>query len=160
MAARRAEIMRVGIKLGLCAAFMSAAIGYVAYLGASGSWQYYLLVDECAAEPSRWNARRLRVNGRVTAGSLNISADRRGASFLLAGIEHSLPVTYQGVLPDNLTDGREVVVEGTLERDGVLRGTALITRCASKYAPAGAAKPSESGDARTTESSVPRVAAR
>lgn len=144
--------MRVRTKLVLGAAVMSAAIAYVAYLGAAGSWQYYLHVDECATRPEQWTGRRLRVNGRVMAGTLNIPADRRGASFVLAGNTRNLPVTYQGVLPDNLSEGRDVVVEGGLQH-GTLQATTIITRCASKYAPAGTAKTPATGDARKSNHS-------
>jgi cytochrome c-type biogenesis protein CcmE len=37
-------------------------------------------------------------------------------------------------VPDNLTEGIEVVVEGKLGADGTLRGDKLLTKCASKYA--------------------------
>lgn len=152
--------MRVGTKLVLGAAVMSAAIGYVAYLGAAGSWHYYLLVDECLSDPDQWRDRRLRVNGQLTAGSLNVSADRRAASFLLAGTSHSLPVNYRGVLPDNLTEGKDIVAEGILRPDGRLEATTVITRCASKYAPVGASKTPHTGDAGkmeySTTSAVPR----
>jgi cytochrome c-type biogenesis protein CcmE len=36
-------------------------------------------------------------------------------------------------LPDNLVEGIDVVVEGTLEKQGRLRGEKVMTRCASKY---------------------------
>jgi len=145
----RREDMRVSTKLVLGAAVMAAAIGYVAYLGAAGSWQYYLLVDECASHPDQWHGRRLRVNGRLMAGSLDISADRRAASFMLAGSSHHLPVNYRGGLPDNLSEGKDIVAEGVLRPDGRLEATTVITRCASKYAAAG-----------KTESSTPPAAPR
>jgi cytochrome c-type biogenesis protein CcmE len=146
--------MRVGTKFVLGAVVMSAAIAYVAYLGAAGSWQYYLLVDECASHPEQWKGRRLRVNGRVMAGTLNISGDRRAASFRLAGSSGNLPVHYQGVLPDNLSEGNEVVVEGALQGDCTLHVTTIITRCASKYAPAGSPKSSESGAVGKSDDSM------
>jgi cytochrome c-type biogenesis protein CcmE len=146
--------MRVGTKLVLGAVVMSAAIAYVAYLGAAGSWQYYLLVDECASHPEQWKGRRLRVNGRVMAGTLNISADRRAASLLLAGTSRNLLVHYQGVLPDNLSEGKDVVIEGSLREDCTIHATTIITRCASKYAPAGTPKAPESGAADKSDDSI------
>lgn len=146
--------MRVGTKFVLGAVVMSAAIAYVAYLGAAGSWRYYLLVDECASHPEQWTGRRLRVNGRVMAGTLKISADRRAASFLLGGSTCNLPVRYQGVLPDNLSEGKDVVVEGALQGNCTLHATNIITRCASKYAPAKTHKSRESGTANNSDDSI------
>jgi cytochrome c-type biogenesis protein CcmE len=116
-------------------AVITAAIGYLVYLGASNPWQYYVLVDECYTQMDRWQGKLLRVNGRVTDGSLSISADRRRATFSLEGKIHQFAVTCAGPLPDNLAEGIEVVVEGKLQPDGGLQGERVITRCASKYTP-------------------------
>ena len=116
-------------------AVITAAIGYLVYLGASNPWQYYVLVDECYTQMDRWQGKSLRVNGRVTDGSLNVSPDRRSATFFLEGKSHQFAVTCAGPLPDNLAEGIEVVVEGKLQPDGGLQGERVITRCASKYTP-------------------------
>ena len=44
------------------------------------------------------------------------------ASFQLQGDQQGLHVLCSGHLPDNLAEGREVVVEGRLHDGGVLRG--------------------------------------
>ena len=44
-----------------------------------------------------------------------------------------LPVRYEGVVPDNFTEEREVVVEGRLAPAGVFQADTLMTRCESKY---------------------------
>jgi cytochrome c-type biogenesis protein CcmE len=135
--------MSVKAKLALGATVILAAVGYLAYLGASTSWQYYLLVDECVVHGDQMSGKRLRVSGAVAAGSLSISPNRRGASFVLQGKEHSLPVSCLGPLPDNLAEGIDVVVEGTIQPDGCLQGQKVITRCASKYAPVEDSRPGE-----------------
>jgi cytochrome c-type biogenesis protein CcmE len=137
--------MSASAKSAVGAAVMTATIAYVIYLGASSSWQYYLMVDECVTRADELHGKRLRVNGCVAAGSLSVAADRRGASFVLQGNEHGLAVSCTGPLPDNLAEGMDVVVEGALRQDGSLRGEKVITRCASKYAPAVASGPSEEG---------------
>jgi cytochrome c-type biogenesis protein CcmE len=113
----------------------------LAYLGASSSWQYYVLVDECVVHADQLRGKRLRVSGRVAVGTLNPAPDRRGATFVLEGEAHRVSVCYPGALPDNLAEGRDVVVEGALKDDGHLQGETIITRCASKYAPAEPARP-------------------
>lgn len=128
--------MSVNAKLAWAAAVIVAVTGYVAYLGASSGYRYYLMVDECVDQADIWKGKRLRVNGRVKPGSLTVPADRCGATFALEGTGRSLAVSYRGVLPDNLTEGREVVVEGSLNADGRLAGENVITKCASKYAAA------------------------
>jgi cytochrome c-type biogenesis protein CcmE len=132
-------------KLVLAALLVTAVIGYLAYLGASSSWQYYLLVDECVGQADQLRGKRLRVSGRVAVDSLHITDDRRGATFLLEGNQYRLPVSYEGALPDNLAEGRDVVVEGGLQPDGQLEGETILTRCASKYAPKDASRSEEEG---------------
>ena len=45
------------------------------------------------------------------------------------------PVTYHGLVPDTFTDANdiEVVVEGRLGRDGVIRATDVLAKCGSRY---------------------------
>jgi cytochrome c-type biogenesis protein CcmE len=73
----------------------------------------------------------------VAAGSLSITDDRRKAFFQIEGKEQALAVQCDGPLPDNLAEGIEVVVEGTLRTGCLLDGDRVITRCASKYTPLG-----------------------
>jgi cytochrome c-type biogenesis protein CcmE len=122
-------------KLMAGALVMAAAIGYLAYLGAASSWQYYVSVDEAVAEATRIKGKRIRVSGRVRAGTLTISNDRRQATFILAGELHILHATCRCTLPDNLAEDIDIVVEGTFQADGI-HGDKVITRCASKYQPA------------------------
>jgi cytochrome c-type biogenesis protein CcmE len=132
-------------KLLAGAAVITAVIAYLVYLGATSDFKYYLLVDECAAQADRLQGKRLRVSGTVGAGSLKIAEDRRSASFVLNGKEHRLAVRCSGALPDNLAEGIEVVVEGSLGPGGGLLGDRVITRCASKYAPKDGAPEAKQG---------------
>jgi cytochrome c-type biogenesis protein CcmE len=127
--------MSPGHKLMAGALLMAAAIGYLAYLGAASSWQYYLSVDEAIADATRIKGKRIRVSGRIRTGTLTIVDDRRQATFILAGELHMLHATCRCMLPDNLAEDIDVVVEGTLQADGI-HGNKVITRCASKYQPA------------------------
>jgi len=129
--------MGIRTKLILCGVVITASIAYAVYLGASSSWQYYLQVDECLDQADQFRGKRLRLSGRVAAGSLKSYPEHREANFVLEGNEHKLSVCYRGSIPDNLAEGRDVVVEGALAGDGHFQCETLITRCASKYAPKG-----------------------
>ncbi len=54
-----------------------------------------------------------------------------------------LPVSYSGVVPDPFREGREVIVTGKLDSDGVFHAEkdSLITKCPSKFADQAAADP-------------------
>jgi cytochrome c-type biogenesis protein CcmE len=125
--------MSVRTKLLAGAIILAACTLYVAYLGASSSWQYYLTVDECLANVPQFTGRRMRISGQVALGSLQVADDRSSASFMLEGTTGRLPTSCLGLLPDNLAENVPVVVEGSLGEDGSLRAERVLTRCASKY---------------------------
>jgi cytochrome c-type biogenesis protein CcmE len=75
-----------------------------------------------------------QLTGKVVPGSIR----HQGAELLFrvsdrAG-SRSLPVSYQGIVPDPFRDGREVIVDGRLEH-GVFVGKrdSLVTKCPSKF---------------------------
>jgi cytochrome c-type biogenesis protein CcmE len=125
--------MTTGRKLAFTSALVASTIAYLAYLGAAESWQYYLTVDECLKEGSLSGGSRLRVSGKVAVGSLQITPDRRMASFSLQGSAGSIPVTYSGPIPDNLAENMDVVVEGRLDDRSKFQADKVLTRCAGKY---------------------------
>jgi cytochrome c-type biogenesis protein CcmE len=122
-----------GTKLALVAALVAAVTAYVAYLGASASWQYYLTVDECVADAASLPGQPIRVSGKVARGSLRIAPDAKHAEFRLQGAYETLRVACSGSLADGLAEELEVVVEGRLDRSGTLQAVKVLTRCASKY---------------------------
>jgi cytochrome c-type biogenesis protein CcmE len=109
------------------------ATTYLAYLGASSSWQFYLSVDELVADAPSFRDSRIRISGKVAPDSLHISPDRSQASFVLQGEISELSVKCPGPIPDNLAEGIEVVVEGRMQSNSSVQGNKVLTRCASKY---------------------------
>jgi len=51
----------------------------------------------------------------------------------LEGDEAKLKVACSGSMPDNLAEGIAVLIEGRMDKGGVLQGEKVLTRCASKY---------------------------
>jgi cytochrome c-type biogenesis protein CcmE len=127
--------MSVRAKLIIGSTILLSVTAYVAFLGASASWQYYLTVDECAANISQIAGKRVRVSGLVAPGSFEVGKDRKSARFVLQGISERLATVCDGPepLPDNFAEGITVVVEGSVDEGGLLRAEKVLTRCASKY---------------------------
>lgn len=76
-----------------------------------------------------------QLTGRVVKGSIG----REGGElrFRVADrddVSKSIPVTYNGAVPDPFRGGREIILTGTVER-GVFVGErdTLITKCPSKF---------------------------
>ncbi|MBX6368153.1 MAG: cytochrome c maturation protein CcmE [Rhodospirillales bacterium] len=76
--------------------------------------------------------RRIRIGGLVEPGSLS----RQGTTvdFRVTDGAHTIPVTYQGALPDLFREGQGVVAEGRLEQ-GVFRATTVLAKHDEKYMP-------------------------
>ncbi len=125
--------MTTSRKLALGAIIIAAVTTYLAFAGAASSWQYYLTVDECVDQAPQYVGSQLRVHGKVAAATLHIDRIGQQATFVLAGERGNLDVICTGPLPDNLAEDMEVVVEGELERQNLVRGHKVMTKCASKY---------------------------
>jgi len=127
--------MSTGKKLVIAGLVIAGVTAYMAYLGASASWRYYMTVQECVENATQVAGQRIRVSGTILPGSLVIAPDRQEARFSLSEAGSNLPVVCAGPLPDDLspTKSMEVVVEGRLEGSYMLHGDKLITKCASKY---------------------------
>ncbi len=113
------------------------AAGYLGYTGFMSGATYYYEVDELLAQGGSVNGENVRVNGQVAPGSVEQEAQGRILRFTMVDIEgkESLPVVYQGVVPDTFQVGGEVVVEGHLNSDGVFQAHTLMPKCPSRYAP-------------------------
>ncbi|MBN1359016.1 MAG: cytochrome c maturation protein CcmE [Sedimentisphaerales bacterium] len=127
--------MRKGaiIKLLIGIIVIGGGIGYFMFQAMQSSWSYYYSVDEFSAADSAAREHSYRLAGRVKAGTIARDLENVTLSFTLAGSEAELPVQYQGVVPDNFTEDREVVVEGRLAASGVFQADTLMTKCESKY---------------------------
>ncbi len=96
---------------------------------------YYVTVSESVAKGDSVYGEQIRVAGEVVAESVNWDTQNITLSFTLADGGATLPVTYQGVVPDTFKEGTELVVEGKSDQQGVFHATKLITKCPSKYEP-------------------------
>ena len=114
--------------------FIVGAIVYLITMGISNTSQYFFTVDELLSQQVSYAGAGLKVKGNVVDGSIKRDPnDYLDVKFLIEENKSSLKVTYKGVTPDMFADGREVVVEGTLGRDGVFHANTLLTSCPSKY---------------------------
>jgi cytochrome c-type biogenesis protein CcmE len=94
--------------------------------------------DTPATTPSQLLAKQGSGDYKLTGKVVNGSVKRRGETLRFAIRDRngtaSVPVTYEGVVPDPFRDGREVVVDGRLQ-GGTFVGQrdSLVTKCPSKF---------------------------
>ena len=113
------------------------SIGYLGYASFMGATTYYYTASELMEQGSSIYGENVRVNGEVIPGTVEQEAQGRILRFTIIDIEgeESLPVIYQGVVPDTFKVGNEVVVEGQLNSDGIFQAHTLMPKCPSRYVP-------------------------
>ena len=113
------------------------AIGYLGYTGFQSSATYYYTVSEFMEQGDSIYGENIRVNGQVASGSVEQESAGRILRFTIIDVEGegSLPVVYQGVVPDSFKVGNEVVAEGHLNSNGVFQANTILTKCPSRYVP-------------------------
>jgi cytochrome c-type biogenesis protein CcmE len=83
--------------------------------------------------------RNFRLGGLVQAGSLQRQGDGVTVQFVVTDTAHSIPVRYQGILPDLFKEGKGVVAQGELGADGVFRAREVLAKHDENYMPPEAA---------------------
>lgn len=82
---------------------------------------------------------RFRLGGLVEAGSVK-RGDGIKVSFAVTDTLKSIPVTYEGVLPDLFREGQGVVTEGKLTPAGVFVADSVLAKHDENYMPPEVAK--------------------
>jgi len=81
--------------------------------------------------------RPFRVGGVVEEGS--VRRDGITVSFRVTDTAQTIPVVYQGILPDLFREGKGVVAQGKLGPDGVFRASEVLAKHDENYMPPEAA---------------------
>jgi cytochrome c-type biogenesis protein CcmE len=117
-------------------AIILATVAWLAYSGIQESKTYYVTVSELFSNEDL-QARRLRVAGDVTTGSI-LREDGR-VNFQIQQGGKMLKIVYTGTepLPDTLQDGAEAIADGRYTADGTFHAEAVQAKCPSKYEAAG-----------------------
>jgi len=79
--------------------------------------------------------RRVRIGGIVAEGSVKKLADGVTVEFTVTDLAHTLPVRFQGVLPDLFREGQGVVAEGRLLAGGGFLAETVLAKHDETYMP-------------------------
>lgn len=112
-----------------------AALASLLYTGFREGAVYYYTIAELKENSSSLTGKDIRVAGNVADGSIEWEAESLTLRFTMSDEEDSLPVVYKGIIPDNFEGGREVVVYGKYDQDGIFSADSILTKCPSKYVP-------------------------
>lgn len=131
--------MKAGHKFMLGAALIVGSVGFLIAQGVKQTGVYFLtpteLAAKTAADPTFVENVGFKVGAMVVPGSIRRDPGGRRIDFQVSDGVETYPVTYRGLVPDTFTDANdiEVVVEGRLGRDGVIRATDVLAKCGSRY---------------------------
>lgn len=125
--------MRTGkTKLLIVAGIVVLALSYLVYAGVRESMVYYLTLSELMDRVPEVHTTKVRVSGFVVPGSIEKGSDSR-VDFTITDAEHTMNVTYAGIIPDIFADDVEAIVEGHYTTAGVFEADLLLAKCPTKY---------------------------
>jgi cytochrome c-type biogenesis protein CcmE len=78
--------------------------------------------------------KRFRLGGLVQTGSL-VRGDNLAVKFEVTDGSATLPVAYQGILPDLFREGQGVVAEGALDGSGTFKADTVLAKHDETYMP-------------------------
>jgi cytochrome c-type biogenesis protein CcmE len=79
--------------------------------------------------------RTFRIGGMVTEGSVIRAPGSLEVRFVVTDFQHSVPVSYTGVLPDLFREGQGVVAHGKLSESGLFVADEVLAKHDENYMP-------------------------
>jgi cytochrome c-type biogenesis protein CcmE len=131
--------------IGVTSVLLIAIVGFAIYFGnRSDQGAVYANVSNIAKDNS-FVGKRVRVGGSVVPGSWNKQSNPMRFTIReesdKTGTGPTLKVVYTGTVPNTFGDGVVAIVTGTLDKNGTVAATEMITKCPSKYESAQGAIP-------------------
>jgi cytochrome c-type biogenesis protein CcmE len=135
-----------------------SAVVYLIYSSTKATGEYFLSVDELAAQNDSMVGRNLRVSGAVIGSSIQFTPENQTLAFDIANVPNDnatieaqgglakvlhdavvdpsrrhLSVVYNGPKPDLMRDEAQAIITGHLGPDGVFQADELLLKCPTKY---------------------------
>jgi len=123
----------LNVKLLSAGVVLILAVGFLIFNAMDGAGAYYMTVTELANSQETVSGEQVRAGGNVVVGSIQRGELGEAVRFEMTDGQSTLPVVYDGVVPDIFADHAEVIVTGTVRSDGVFEATELLTKCPSRF---------------------------
>lgn len=120
-------------KLAIGTVVVAAAIGLLLFFTLRTYGVYYYTVSEALERADSSRGETIGVGGRVVEGSFERNA--AAVTFTLTDGRASLSVIHTGSIPDSFAEGKDVMIKGKFQSDGLFHSAKILTKCPSKYAP-------------------------
>lgn len=127
-----------------------AAVAVVLVLYAIGQQTDYYFDPTAIAQGDAPQDKRIRAGGMVVAGSVQRAADNPlNVEFAITDFKSTVPVTYQGILPDLFAENSGVVATGKMQGDTFVAGE-VLAKHDENYMPPEVAKSLKENNRQTT----------
>lgn len=113
-------------------AVLAVAVGLVLF-AFQDTIVFFTTPSELQAKPVEPGT-RLRVGGLVEEGSV-VRGTGTAVSFTITDTEATVPVVYEGTLPDLFREGQGVVAEGRFDSEGVFVADTVLAKHDENYMP-------------------------
>lgn len=128
---------RRGVMIGTAVAVLSLAAVLVLFAFKDAIVFFHTPSD--IAENKVKTDQRFRLGGMVAAGSVKRGQGTK-VEFTVTDTLKTIPVSFDGVLPDLFREGQGVVTEGKLGTDGVFHADSVLAKHDENYMPPEVAK--------------------
>lgn len=122
------------VRVLLTLVVIGGSLSYLFYTTLSSEAEFYKHVDEVMAQPDEWYGKKMKLHGFVVDNTIMVKSSTLEYTFDMQTNGHVIKAAYKGVVPDTFKNGAEVVLGGTLARDG-FHATDMTAKCPSKYDP-------------------------
>jgi|SRR6185369_9317848 len=141
------------IKIGVTAAVLASAFGFMMWSTLRDGAEYYKHVDEFVAQQGDLEGKTLRLEGYVVPGSIMNNKNTMEYRFKIQNNPirsgdpgHVVEISYSGSVPDTFKGEAQVVLPGKMTSQGFHPNpNGMIAKCPSKYEAAGSAPPGAAG---------------
>jgi cytochrome c-type biogenesis protein CcmE len=128
---------RRGVLIGVGVAVLMVAVGLVLF-ALRDSIVFFHTPSDLAEKPIAVG-QRFRLGGLVAAGSVK-RGEGTHVQFVVTDTLKTVPVAYEGVLPDLFKEGQGVVAEGKLTDEGTFLADSVLAKHDENYMPPELAK--------------------
>ncbi len=133
--ARQRSRRKVRLSFVVAGVAMAGAVLYLVIANTGSTAEYYMTIGELRSCQS-CATQTVRVLGTIQANSIVRQDGSESVRFTVLDDKQTMPVEYNGVVPDIFGPGIQVVLDGRLTAGGVFDAQSLLAKCPSKFTPA------------------------
>ena len=109
------------------------ALVFLIFSGFKETAMYYLTIPEVNAQETKYVGQGVRISGYVVPESIDWNAEKIELKFTMEEDGDSLDVYYKSIMPDQLAEAQQIIVEGVMDSTQVLNAERILLKCPSKY---------------------------